>query len=123
MPSRQRVQDLIRYIEEGRILDAIEEFYTDDVLMQDNLHPPTLGKPANRRREQAWSDSVAQVHERRAASFVVEGDHVAIEWVFDFIKFDGTHVHMEEVAYQTWRDDHIERERFYYDSAAVLVAP
>lgn len=120
MPSRQRVQDLISRVQAGDILGAFAEFYADDVAMQENANEPTVGKDANRVREEAFVASVAEVHENRAASFVVDGDRAAIQWVLEFTGQDGVRRRMDQLAYQTWRGDHIVHERFYYDSAAVV---
>ena len=51
MSTRERVLDLIEYVKAGRIVDAIQEFYADDVIMQENRRPATVGKPANLARE------------------------------------------------------------------------
>ena len=41
---QDRLEDLFSYIREGRIIDAINEFYADDA-MQENSLPPTVAKP------------------------------------------------------------------------------
>src|SRR4051812_35624564 len=38
-----RVNELLSYIRGGRILEAMREFYADDVRMQENNSPPTVG--------------------------------------------------------------------------------
>lgn len=119
MPARERVLELVRYVGEGRIPEAIGEFYADDVVMQENRQPPTVGKAANLARELAFGDSVERWHEVSARSVAVDGDQALIEWVFDFTTREGRRVRMEEIAQQTWRDGKIERERFFYDTAAL----
>ena len=119
MPARERVQDLITHVEQGRILEAFEEFYADDVVMQENTAPSTTGKAANAKREAEFLAGVKQVYENRAVSFVVEGDRAVIHWIFDFTAHEGRRYRMEQVASQTWRGDHIVHERFYYDSASL----
>ncbi len=121
MPSRERVQQLIRLVEHGKVPEAIQEFYADDAILQDNFSPPTIGKQENIERERRWLDSVARINENKAISFAVDGDRVAIQWVHDFTKKDGTHMRMEEVAFQTWRGDKIARERFYYDASSIIM--
>jgi len=46
---------------------------------------------------------------------VVEGDHVAIHWVFEFVYQSGKTARFDEVALQEWRGDKVFRERFFYD--------
>ena len=119
MPARERVLELVRYVEAGRIPEAIREFYAKDVTMQENRQPPTVGKAANLVRELAFGDSVERWHEVRARSFAVDGDQALIEWVFDYTTKEGRRIRMEEIAQQTWRDGKIERERFFYDTATL----
>jgi ketosteroid isomerase-like protein len=119
MSTRERVQELVRYVQAGRIPEAIKEFYSDGVSMQENRQPPTVGKAANLERERAFGDSVERWHEVRARSVAVDGDRALIEWVFDYTTREGRRIRMEEIAQQVWREGRIERERFFYDSAAL----
>jgi len=48
-------------------------------------------------------------------SFAVNGDTVFINWTFGM----ATGKVLDEIAVQTWRDDRIATERFYYDPAQV----
>ena len=122
MPSRERIQSLIQAVEQGHILDALQKFYADDVTMQDNQNPPTVGKAANLTREAAFGGTIAHVHENRAASFLVDGDQAAIHWLFDFTDKEGKRFRFDQIALQTWRGDHIVSERFYYDTATLIIA-
>ena len=123
MSTRSRVLELIEYVKEGRIVDAIEEFYADGVTMQENREPPTVGKVANLARERTFAGSIARPNEVIARAVAVDGDQVFIEWVFDYIARGGQRIRIEEIAQQVWRQGRIERERFFFDSASVLEAP
>jgi hypothetical protein len=48
---------------------------------------------------------------------VVEGDHVAIHWIFELTGLSGKVHRIDEIALQEWRGDKIFRERFFYDPA------
>ena len=119
MSTRERVQELVGYVQAGRIPEAIERFYADGATMQENRQPPTVGKAANLARELAFGDSVERWHEVTAGSIAVDGDQVLIEWVFEYTTREGQRIRMEEIAQQTWRDGRIVRERFFYDSATL----
>ncbi len=55
---QQRLNDLFGYVRQGKIIEAMNEFYDKDTVMQDNANPPTKGLAANIEREKT-------VHERR----------------------------------------------------------
>jgi len=121
MPTQERVQQLIHYVESGRTEDALDEFYTDDVTMAENLNPPTRGKAANIKRERDFLAQVRQFHEYRAVEFLVGEDRSAIHWILDVTNQQGQRMRLDEVAWQSWRGDRIFAERFVYDPNTVLV--
>ena len=47
---------------------------------------------------------------------IVEGDRVAINWIFDFIDYAGKTTRFDEIALQEWRGDKVFRERFFYEA-------
>lgn len=117
MNIQQRLQDLFRYVREGRILDAMNEFYDKDTVMQENANPPTKGLAANIEREKQFLSMVKEWKGFDVPTTGV-GDGVTFyENVVDFIATDGKPVHMEQVAVQKWRNGKIVHERFYYDTA------
>jgi len=118
--TRQRVLDLVAQVERGTIDEAMREFYAEEVVMQESNGAATHGRAANVERERAFFGSIT-VHEHRALSVLVDGDRSAINWLFDYTAADGTRYRMNQIAHQTWRDGRIVHERFYYDSASLVV--
>jgi ketosteroid isomerase-like protein len=124
MPTRERVEALIRTVEAGRFVEALESFYADDARAQENLGSATCGLERLIAREQAVLEAHASVSTRPGSTYLVEGDRAVIRWVFDFIDHDGNRSSMDELAHQTWRGDRIVEERFYYDPAQrAVVSP
>ena len=54
---RERVDQLNGMIQQGKIMEAMNEFYTDDLVMAENDNEPTVGLAANLEREQAFVDN------------------------------------------------------------------
>ena len=121
MSIQQQVQDLVTLDEQGKMLEAIATHYADDVAMQENIDPPTVGRAANLERERAFFGSLRE-SKFRATSVLVSGDRAAINWVFDYTTADGQRYRMDEIAVQTWRDGKVVHERFVYDPATLAVA-
>jgi ketosteroid isomerase-like protein len=103
-------------IEEKKFLEAIPLFYTEDMTAQENGEALRVGRSAQVENE-SRAVAVLRYDVSRAASYVVDGDHVAIQWVFEMTLPSGAHCKLEEVAYQTWRADRIVNERYFYDPA------
>ena len=114
-----RVADLVSYIQSGRIHDAMLEFYADDVQMQENNNPPTLGLPANVEREKQFVASIKEWKSLNVETIAVDAKRgrSALQTNFSFINQDGQLVQYDQVAVQQWRDGKITHEKFYYDSA------
>ena len=116
MPTtRQRVEALIAMAEQGKFLEAIEEFYAEDATMQENHRPPRVGLRALLENERRVLAALKEIRVNRAESFLVDGDRSAINWVYFFVDVKGREIPRNEVAYQVWRDGKIVEERFYYD--------
>jgi ketosteroid isomerase-like protein len=91
--------------------------------MQENCLPPRMGRDVLIRHESDFLARMKQVRTHRVETFLVDGDHVAINWVFEAEGRDGSTRRLDEVALQTWRGDRIARERFFYDPAQRTTAP
>ena len=114
MPSRARLDEFIAVVVSGDHAGAIERFYTEDASMQENEAPPRVGRDGLVARERSVLARMTDVYSE-AVSSVVEGDHVAIQWIFRLTDKSGKVLRREEVALQQWRGDRIFRERFFYD--------
>lgn len=113
----ERLQDLIGYIRQGRILDAMNEFYTTDVAMQENANQPTVGLAANIEREKQFLSNVKEWKGFTVTAQGAGGDVTFYESTIDFVAQNGSAVHLEQVTVSKWRNGKIVHERFYYDSA------
>jgi ketosteroid isomerase-like protein len=114
MPTRARLDEFIAVVESGDHAGAIERYYTEDSSMQENTAPPRVGRDVLVAHERGVLARATQVYSK-AISSVVEGDHVAIHWIFELTSKSGKVHRVDEVAIQEWRGDKVFRERFFYD--------
>jgi hypothetical protein len=119
MPSRATVQSFIALVERGEYVQAIEDFYHLDASMQENGLPPRVGREALVAHEKAVLAGLEAMRTRRVETFLLDGDRVAINWVFEMTSPDGAMRVLDELALQFWDGDRIRRERFYYDPAQI----
>ena len=111
---QDRLEDLFSYIREGRILDAINEFYAEDVTMQENSLPPTVGREANFEREKQFLSMVKEWKGFEVTAKGVGEDVTFYETVMDWVTTDGTPVHVEQVVVAKWQNGKITHERYYH---------
>jgi hypothetical protein len=98
----------------GKALEAFEEFYDDDVVMQENDAEPTVGKSANREREQAFFAAISEFRDGKVLATGVGGDTSFSHWHFDFTHSQWGKRDYHQVAVRTWREGKVIREVFYY---------
>ena len=111
---RARAEDLHRFIQEGRIVDALREFYDPDVSMQENQAEPTRGLEANIEREEAWLATVKEWLPVELVTLAIDGEVSFAYTTMGWVTADGEEVHLEQVSKATWRDGKIVEERFFH---------
>ncbi len=115
MSTRALEDKLNGMILAGKIMEAFEELYADDVVMVENFEEPCVGKVANRARELAFLEAVAEFHGATLGASAAEGDYSFSEWVFDVTFKGGARTVMKQVAARKWQDGKVVHERFYYN--------
>ncbi len=116
---KERVDALNAMIAQGKIMEAMREFYADDVVMGENDNPPYEGLAANLEREQQFVDNTQWFGLELKG--VALGDNLSmVRWWMDFHnKGYGQRLAFTQVAVQRWRDGKIYDERFYYSPTPV----
>ena len=85
-------------VEAGDYVGAIRQFYTDDATMQENLGTVRAGREAPAAEETALK--TVRITTRPGTAYAVDGDRVAVRWVFDIVQADGRKYTLDELAYQ-----------------------
>ncbi len=115
MDNREKVNDLVQKVLNGQAMEAFEEYYAENVTMQENSDPVTVGKDANRKREEEFFGSIEEFHSGSAEAVLVDGDKAAIHWLMEVTVTGGKRVTYNQIALQTWKDGQIVDEKFFYN--------
>jgi hypothetical protein len=117
MPTSDTIERFIVRVEQNAHAEAVEEFYTQDSSMQENLSPPRVGRDKHVAAERNIMSRAKSVSSQCARPVFVNGDRVVFRWIFQFEWLDGTITRVEEIAYQRWEGERIAEETFFYDPA------
>jgi hypothetical protein len=117
MPTLETLERFIARVEQNAHAEAIEEFYTENSSMRENLSEPRVGRDLHVANERKVLARARSVESRCVRPVFVNGDHVVIRWIFRFEWLDGTVTQMEELAYQRWEGERMAEEQFFYDPA------
>lgn len=98
----------------GKAMDAFEEFYHEDVVMQENHHPPTISKNANRKRELEFFSNITEFRGAEVQGMAVNQHLSFVIWKYDYTHKEWGVRNYTQVSVQEWKDGKIIRETFYY---------
>ena len=99
----------------GKAMEAFEEFYAEDVVMQENNDAPCAGKAANRKREQEFFAMVEAWHSGNLDSSAINGDVSFSEWTMEITMKGMGRIKMNQVAVRRWKNGKVANEKFYYN--------
>ena len=117
MSYLEKVMNLYKMMAEGKMMDAFEKYYADEVVVTEM---PTgevrNGKEAQRKAIDQWQNMIKERHGGGVDSFTSneETKTTCVENWVDVTTQDGNRMKMQEVAVQQWEGDQIIREKFYY---------
>ena len=110
------VDELNQMILEGKILEAFDKFYDENVVMQDNDYPARVGKAENRKFEELFVTGLTEFRGARLLNTIVSEGLSVSEWFFDYTHKDFGSRTYTQLAVQRWKDGKIVEEKFYYNS-------
>src|SRR5687768_16196199 len=110
----EKISDLNDLVLQGKALDAFEKYYHEEVVMQENENPPTIGKAANRLREQEFFNSITQFRYAKPLKVTVGESITMVQWQYDYTHKDWGVKYYTQVSVQEWKEGKIIKEQFFY---------
>ena len=112
----QSLKDLNSLVLNGKMMDAFEKYYHNDVVMHDNDLPPTIGKEANRKRETEFLSNITDFRGAEVKG-IATGDGISsVVWSYDYTHKEWGVMNYTQVSVQQWKDGKIINEKFIYSS-------
>ena len=119
MPSADTLERFIARVESNAHAEAIDEFYTEDASMRENMKEPRRGRALLMERERKTLARARSVKSTCVRPALVSGPIVVLRWIFEFEWLDGRSSRLEELSYQRWEGERVAEEQFFYDPAQV----
>ena len=113
---KRRVDKLNEHIINGDTLTAMELFYADNVIMQENEEKPRIGKQECLDNEKRNLEKVKKVNSKLLNQAIdPEKNVVSSEWEIIFTTMTDEKFKLTEVSIQQWDDEgQVVKEKFYY---------
>ena len=112
----ERISDLNDLVMQGKALEAFEKYYHDDVVMQENESPATIGKTANLLRERQFFADITEFRSARPLKVTVGEGVTMVQWQYDYTHTSWGVRNYVQVSVQEWLDGKIIREQFFYSN-------
>ena len=77
-------EDIKTLVLQGKAMEAFETYYGEEVVMQENETPATIGKAANRQRELEFFSKVVEFRAADVKSVAYGDDVIISEWFVDY---------------------------------------
>ncbi len=113
---RAAFEDIKNLVLQGKAMEVFEKYYANDVVMQENENPATVGKEANRQRELEFFSKLIEFRGAEVKAVAFGDDVIISEWFLDYSHADYGKRTYDQVSVQRWKDGKVVHERFYYGS-------
>lgn len=117
MTYKEKAVDIYKQLGEGKLLDAFDQYYADNVVMTEP-RGTREGKKACRDYEIQFLESIQEFHSLDVKSVASDETNKTtfVQSVMDVTFKDGNRAQFDQVAVQKWEGDQIVYEEFYYES-------
>ena len=114
---KNNVEKLNILIQEGKLMEAFEKYYGEELITQVNGNAPVNGKAQNREREMMFLQEIEKLNSAEIKSVTLGGsdDNVSMtEWEINIENKEGEQKTIHRVNVQHWIDNKIVNEKLYF---------
>ncbi len=113
MTIQENLTKMNSLISQGQIIDAVDQFFHDNILTQEVGGEPKQGKALKREGLVDFVNNIAAVKEITVHNNAINGDTSYSEYTFRFDFKDGSNVNWNEIISRQWDGDQVVRERYF----------
>lgn len=119
MTYQEKAQDIYQQLGQGKLLDAFDKYYGENVVMIEADGKKREGKPANREYEENFLSMIKEFHNLSVDAVTSDEENgiTTVESAMDVTFQDGNRTTLKQVAVQRWEGDFIVEERFFNGAA------
>jgi len=111
---KNSLTDLNSLVINGKLMDAFEKYYHEEIEMQENSNPAVKGKDFHRNREIEFLSNVTDFRAASVKSLAVNGNTSFVIWSYDYTHKEWGVRKYTQVSVQQWKDGKIIKEQFFY---------
>ena len=112
----EKVGDFNDLLLQGRDLEAMENFYDDEVEVWENDCGAVKGKSQAIQIKKEFLSTISELYCAKPLKVTVGEGTTMVEWHLSYELEEGLKKDLTRVAVQEWKDGRIIREMFYYQT-------
>ena len=109
----ERVKILDAYVQDAKIIEAVDAFFHPDVHTQEGNGQQTHGLTDTKRKIEKFFLRVGRINKIILHSQTIGNDVTMSEFTFDLTEINGKRILWNEVLRRRWRDGLVIDERYY----------
>lgn len=114
MNFRERVNSQIKLLNEGKPLEAIDEFFSENIEMFDNDNLFAKGKVQSRAKQEPFINSAKSISGKITDVLIDESKEICIyRNRSTFINSIDEEVEIDGLCWQSWKEGYVAEERYY----------
>lgn len=113
MSLQERLKQLDNLVSQGKLEEAVEQFYHPNVVCYSNLNDVTIGKEEKLASIREFKNAVALINHIGLRNQTIGGNVTMSEFMIDIAYKFGKRVVREEIIKRVWLDGMIMEERYY----------
>jgi len=104
MDIRKQVTEIDSIVAQGAIVDAVKQFFAEDVVTSDYSGGGTSNKQEMIDKMTGFAGAIAKVNRITHHYSIVDGNVSASEFTFDFDMADGSKIYWHEIIRRLWNE-------------------
>ena len=114
MDIKEQVKKIDAMVSQGDIVNAVKDFFANDVITSDYNGGETNGKDQMVRKMEGFAGAIHSVNGITLHRSIVDGNVSASEFTFDFDMKDGSKIYWHEIIRRIWNDQgHVIEEEYF----------
>lgn len=109
----QLVADKNALIVQGKIVEATEKFFAENVQTQDFDGTVTTGKNEMMEKMSGFAGAIAQVKAIELKHVALHNDVSFVEFIFNFVMKDDSEIYWHEIIRSVWQDGQVVHEQYF----------
>lgn len=116
MSLKKKLDQLDKLVASGKIMEAFEEFFAENVITHSDAGDKSEGKTQKREFLTGFFNNIAETEDIKLHGSVIDGNESYSKFTFKFKNHQGEHLKWHEIIKRTWENELVIDEYYFQQS-------